>query len=150
MSKGKRLVLKQLYIKTLLAKGGLYSASFLLCVGALVFLVTALLLILTAVLFGGDGSDAVARTGVFLYAGGFGALCLASIWLAVKMFNKAEKIEEVALISRHNIGDLPEVETLVRGSAPSATAQQNELLRAAGPSTQTPPQILLRATVENR
>jgi hypothetical protein len=83
----------------------------------------------------------------------FGGL-LGGVWLgsrsAKALLNRVEKIKPVGLITRHNTGNLPEVETLVRGSDPPATAEQAELLRAVRKSPESPPEQLLRAAQESR
>lgn len=61
-------------------------------------------------------------------------------------FTSAREIEPVAPITRHNTGDLPAVETLVRPSELPPSHQQTELLRAARHGQETPAEELLRAT----
>jgi predicted membrane metal-binding protein len=65
--------------------------------------------------------------------------CSLHVWLWQR------QIKPVAPIMRHNTGDLPEVETLVRASNLPRSHQQAELLRAAGQEAETPPEQLLRA-----
>jgi hypothetical protein len=77
-------------------------------------------------------------------------LCMGAIWYGVKMFKAAEKKESVALITRHNTGFLPEVETLMRSSDVPATDTQAELLRALEQKAETHTEQLLRATQESR
>jgi hypothetical protein len=69
-----------------------------------------------------------------------------SFTIADKVQNAAKKIETVAPITRHNTGDLPIVETLVRASNLPPSIQQAELLRAAQYGKDTPAEELLRAT----
>ena len=81
-----------------------------------------------------------------------GMYCGAGIGLlrwAKSLSRKAQKIEPVAPITRHNTGNLPEVETLVRASDLPPSHQQAELLRAVQNGKETPPEELLRATTKN-
>ena len=79
--------------------------------------------------------------------GGFiAAIGIAVLRLGADLFDKADNIEPVELITKHNTGHLPEIETLVRSSDRPTTDQQAELLRAARVEKQTPPEELLRAT----
>ena len=55
--------------------------------------------------------------------------------------------ERVTPITRRNTGDIPEVESLVRPSDLPPSHQQAELLRAAKPGQETPPEELLRAAI---
>jgi hypothetical protein len=87
----------------------------------------------------------------YLVGGGLlGGLCMLGLWSAKVLLKRVEKIEPVGLITRHNTGNLPEVETLVRGSDIPVVVQQAELLRAAGQGLETPPEQLLRAGEEKR
>lgn len=57
------------------------------------------------------------------------------------------RIKPVISRTSYNTGDLPEVETLVRASDLPPSDQQAELLRGVAlPSSETPPEELLRAT----
>ncbi len=76
-------------------------------------------------------------------------LFLGAMGIANTLFKKVEAIEPVELLTKHNAKDLPEIETLVRGSANPPT-NQTELLRPAGHGAETPPEQLLRAAQENR
>jgi hypothetical protein len=75
--------------------------------------------------------------------------CVA-IWYGYHMFRSVKYAEKVTLITRHNTGDLPEVETLVRSSELPLTDQKAELLRAAKAGKETSPEELLRATTQRR
>ncbi len=65
--------------------------------------------------------------------------CSLQVWLWQR------QIKPVAAITRHNTGDLPDVETLVRASNLPPSHQQAELLRASGQGAETPAEQLLRA-----
>jgi hypothetical protein len=79
---------------------------------------------------------------------GFG---IAAMWGAKSLYDHGKKIKSVTLITRHNTGDLPEVETLVRASDLPPSHQQAELLRGVAlPSSETPPEELLRATTKSK
>ncbi|MCW3097331.1 MAG: hypothetical protein JWL77_2949 [Chthonomonadaceae bacterium] len=84
----------------------------------------------------------------------FGVLLLviavASITQAGIHYRNLMQMEQVALLTKNNVEDLPEVETLVRGSDRPETVEQTELLRATRKSPEAPPEQLLRATNENR
>jgi hypothetical protein len=67
----------------------------------------------------------------YLWFGGLlGVLFLFGLWSAKVLFKRVEKIESVGLITRYNTGNLPEVETLVRGADQPDLDHQAELLRA--------------------
>ena len=85
----------------------------------------------------------------FLWNAGLTGFGIAAILWARSAVKCAREMEAVTLITRHNTAYLPNVTTLVRGSAQPLPNQQTELLRAAGPATDTPPEQLLRATQEN-
>lgn len=78
----------------------------------------------------------------------FGCLCLGGLAIATVLHEKVEKLEPVELITRRNTGDLPAVETLVRGSEQPPAEAQSELLRAARHGEETTPEQLLRAAQE--
>jgi hypothetical protein len=75
-----------------------------------------------------------------------GGLCMLGLWSAKVLLKRVEKIEPVGLITRHNTGTLPEVETLVRSSDQPPNDQQAELLRASRNGAETSSGELLRAT----
>ena len=67
-----------------------------------------------------------------------------------RMFKGLQKaLPPVKLITRHNTGCLPEVQSLVRASDRPAVNPPTELLRAAGEGAETPAEQLLRATPGN-
>lgn len=72
--------------------------------------------------------------------------CLASgLWCIVfASVRGIQKMEPVVPLTRHNTGDLPEEETLVRASEEPPANQSNVLLRAAQGSQETPEEQLLR------
>jgi hypothetical protein len=139
----KRLVGWEQYIGKIAKKGITYAVG-TLCGGVgLAFLLLAYW-----------GVDYLWRPGgdnlVLLMVGGsFAILGLEAIWGGKTMFSKANKIEAVAPITRYNTGQLPEVETLVRGSDRPPTDHQAELVRAAGQRPETPAEELLRAGQES-
>ncbi|MCW3054940.1 MAG: hypothetical protein JWN14_4110 [Chthonomonadales bacterium] len=80
----------------------------------------------------------------------FGVSGIASLIGAVKVWKEAQKVESVILLTKHNIANLPAVETLVRPSDLPHSHQQAELLRGVGPPLyETPPEELLRATLKS-
>ena len=74
--------------------------------------------------------------------GGLGVTCISA---ARHWFKESKQTAPVALLTKSSAKFLPEVETLVRGSDRPATAEQAELLRAAGQGAETPAEQLLRA-----
>ena len=76
-------------------------------------------------------------------------LSLATFCGCMPFFVRARTIEPIAPITRHNTGQLPEVETLVRASDAPPSQQQTELLRAARQGSETPSEQLLRAGKES-
>jgi hypothetical protein len=103
----KRLVNKRQYLTTLGEKGVTYAA------GVFVGLLGIPLLLLSLYLFYGISYGGI-------YFGGIAVVALAwsiGAFCGCKSFFKtAQEIESVAPITRHNTGDLPAVETLVRAS----------------------------------
>jgi hypothetical protein len=87
---------------------------------------------------------------VLALGGTWGALGILTLWVGKSMYTRAGNMEPVTLITRHNIADLPAVETLVRASALPPSHQQSELLRAAPQGSETPPEELLRATTNSK
>jgi len=71
------------------------------------------------------------------------------MWFGRILFKRAEKIEPVALITQHNSRNLPDIETLVRGSDPPLS-QSTTLLRAVQQGQETPQEELLRAAQTNK
>jgi len=143
----KRLVGWKRYLMTLADRCLSYTAATFTACSGLAFLLGSLTLLWRSAHRAGGISQFVPGLfigGAVLFAVGMGALSCAK-----SMLDNADKIERVELLTRHNTGHLPEAETLVRASDRFDTDQQSELLRAAGQSTQTPPEQLLRATQEN-
>ena len=141
----KRLVSKGHYIITNAAKivFGLLSVLLLVC-----FCLSLCLFIFCCVFpFGvfGEMSEVFFRgSGVSLILS-LGAFCVCMLF-----HMRARTIEPIVQVTRHNTGSLPEVETLVRASDLPPSHQQAELLRAAQPVQETPPEELLRATQGSR
>jgi hypothetical protein len=95
-----------------------------------------------------DMIDLVRGAGWFGTVFGIGGL--TSLFGAVKTWQGAKKVEPVALLTKHNTGQLPEVKTLIRASDVPPLHQQAELLRAAQHGNETPAEELLRATATTR
>jgi len=94
--------------------------------------------------FWGDLYQEIFDVSVVLLKLSLGAFCGC-----MPFFIRARTIEPVAAIIRHNSGQLPEVETLVRASEVPPPHHQAELLRGVAPPTsETPPEELLRATLK--
>jgi len=144
----KRLVSKGRYVQTIMGKGGLYSVGISLYASTPVLLCISLFCLVVGYVTGSD-PDGFDRTTMFILCGCFLALAVGTLWCGTKVFDKAAKIEEVTPLTKNNTGDLPETETLVRASDLPPSDQQAELLRAALPSSKSPPEELLRAT-QNR
>ena len=141
----KRLVGWKQYAWTTWAKGIGYSGTtFVTCCGV-GFLVLGLILLW-------QGFPIESAEGMSIVMGGVGC-CIGSLltlWYATTLFKDAQQIEPVELITKHNVKDLPEVETLVRASDLPHSLPQAELLRAAAQGSETPAEELLRATHGNR
>jgi hypothetical protein len=138
----KRLVGWKQYAWTTWAKGIGYSGSTVVTCCGVGFLFLGLILLWQGF------QKSVPMNDMSIVMGGVGC-CFGSfltIWYATTLFKDARQIEPVELITKHNVKDLPEVETLVRGSDRSPTDQQAELLRPAGQGAETPSEQLLRAT----
>jgi hypothetical protein len=140
----KRLVGWTRYVMTLLDKGLGYSAATITVCGGLAFL------LLSVICFWLAAHKEAAGISLFGAGAVLGILGMAGLSCGKSMLKNANKVEPVELITRRNAGKLPEAETLVRGSDQPATAEQAELLRAARQSPETPPEQLLRATLETR
>ncbi|MCW3098548.1 MAG: hypothetical protein JWL77_4166 [Chthonomonadaceae bacterium] len=140
----KRLVGWTRYVMTLLDKGLGYSAATITVCGGLVFLLLSCTCFWLAAHKEAAGISLFGAGAVFVILGMAGLSCGKS------MLENANKVEPVELITRHNTGHLPEVETLVRGSDRPETAEQAELLRAVRQRPEAQPEQLLRATNENQ
>ena len=140
----KRLVSKLEYIQTMTKKRGLYALSAGVLVVGVLCLLLGLLVAIISITFLND------RFGLMIREIGIGAILailgitLTCLWVWLHL--KADMLENVAPITRHNTGDLPAVETLLRHSALPPSHHQSELLRAALQGSETPPQELLRGT----
>lgn len=142
----RRLVHKQEYLDSQWAKGFGYSLSVTFGVGGLVFLVMAVAVTGLGLLHFSK-PDQTNYTILSVFFGGFG---LTAMWFGKILFRSANHIEPVVLITKHNANQLPDAETLVRGSDCPAVDQHAELLRAAQHGPQTPADQLLRATKTNK
>lgn len=109
-----------------------------------------------------------AATGLFVYmcmqgqkpmtydeeAGNMWFSVISLVCIGVFMFGafaageQAKTIEPVVPLTRHNAGDLPEDESLVRASEEPPTHQADVLLRAAQGNRETPEEQLLRPVKE--
>ncbi len=78
-----------------------------------------------------------------LFWGGAGT---GMLWIGHRLFTKTLEAPPVELLTKSSAKRLPEVETLVRGSDRPAIDHHADLLRAAKPGQETPPEELLRAT----
>ncbi len=131
---GKRMVGWEQYLGTQCAKGATNAA------GAALLIVGSILLVPLIILWIGEF-----RIENFLLSVLFGVLGFGIILTGKKIVHSADRIEPVVLLTKHNTGDIPEAEILVRASALPPSHQQAELLRAALGSNETPEEELLRA-----
>ena len=145
----KRLVSKREYLKTLLGKGGFYSYAMACAVGGGVLLIVSLFLLWLGLPPWDNLPDVGDRIWMFLCGVILGVPFVAAVWFGVSFFKAGRRMEPVAPITRHNTGQLPEVETLARASDAPPSNQQAELLRAAQYCKETPAEELLRATTRN-
>jgi len=138
----KRLVSKGQYLKTLGEKGATYTAGIFLGLTGVPLLLISLFSF-NRCFSSGDFSEG------FLFIGVVSLFWSLGIFGGCKSFFKsAQEIEPVAPITRHNTGDLPAVESLVRASDLPPSDQQAELLRAVSQGSETPSEELLRATLK--
>lgn len=145
----KRLVGNYQFIETLLKKCGLYSLGLTFWgMGVLCVLVTAILYVWAVdALFDRQAwGDAI---GLLVGSIAFSMFSFGTLRDGANRLKSAVHMEPVTLITRHNTGQLPEVETLVRSSDRPSSAEQAELVRAAGQRVETPPEELLRAAHES-
>jgi hypothetical protein len=144
---GKRLVSKGQYLRLLGKRTALSSSAIgIACAGGILFLIVGVGLIRFGVF------HQTLRQSMLSFFSILSVCCVAGIMairIAGNLFREAKAIERVAPITRHNTGDLPAVETLVRPSDLPHSHQQAQLLRAAPHGNETPVEELLRAT-ENR
>jgi len=85
-----------------------------------------------------------------LNSGIFACIAAPSYLLARYVHKRESSVERVTLLNKHTAVLLPPEETLVRASDSPPSHQQAELLRAAHPGQEMPPEELLRATPGNR
>ena len=143
----RRLVGWTQYLKTQADKGVFYSFASAFMGGGIALLLLAGIIILVSIIdvFQGDYLGIVAGSiGVGLAWTGLQMNRIAKNWL-----REGQQIAPVALLTKSTAKQLPEVETLVRGSDRPLTDPQEELLRAAQQGQETPPEQLLRATAED-
>ena len=143
----KRLVGWTKYAETAGEKGITYSFSGAFGCGGVLLLLVAVGYIMESLfkLDIGHIQDGIWGLVTGSIVGGFGLL---GTWAARYLFREAREIAPVALLTKSSAKHLPEVETLVRGSARPTTAERAELLRAAQYGKKTPPEELLRASRE--
>jgi len=79
----------------------------------------------------------------------FGAITIFAFWCSLRLFEKGRQIEPGRPLTDHTVHLLPPEETLVRASDIPPSLQQTELLRAVQIGSETPPEELLRASIEN-
>jgi hypothetical protein len=137
----KRVVRWKEYAESAGKKGIMNSLGWVFLVGGLLLLIPGIPLVLSVV----SGSLIGLCAGVPLSVFG-----LIGIFMSKTLFEKVEEMEPIALLTKENAKQLPEVETLVRASDLPPSHQQAELLRAAQTGPETPPEELLRATQGNR
>ena len=137
----KRLVGKLEYMGILCAKGTNTAVSGAFMIAGAVLALGALV----AFLFVGDYGIWSLLTG-----GVLGLLGYACVRISEDINQDSRQMERVALLTKHNTGELPEVESLVRASDVPASQQQTELLRAAQHGKVTPPEELLRASTNRQ
>jgi hypothetical protein len=148
----KRLVGKEEYVMKLLDKGSSHALAIIIVGSGCAFLFGILQVIRSVANLAAEVRmqpsipSGIDTTLVISACSLLSVLCVGAIWYGVRLFKSAEKKESVALITRHNTGSLPEVETLVRGSDLPPSQQQAELLRAVKSGQETSPEELLRAT----
>ncbi|MCW3097329.1 MAG: hypothetical protein JWL77_2947 [Chthonomonadaceae bacterium] len=154
----KRLVGWKEYLGTTGKKGASYSLAYALLGSGLTLLFLSALLFLTSLsywlftdtwfVYKGEGQ----RWSMALVSLGGVAAAVGSVtvWGAYTLSVKARKIARVELITRHNTGNLPATETLVRPSDLPPSHQPSVLLRAAPPGRETPAEELLRATKNSK
>ena len=133
----KRLVSGPEYVRTYQKKatGGILGA-FLEVAGG-----TLLLLVLIYLFFGAYQTLSGIFWTLLWSCAGF-----VTIGFGHSMFENALNIEPVELLRESSAKGLPDVETLVRSSDRPSSADQAELLRAAGQGNEMPAEQLLRAT----
>jgi hypothetical protein len=144
----KRLVSKEEYVMKLLEKGSSHAFAIIVIGSGCALLLSSLRLMWFVVEVKMDSSlgDATGTTPIIAVCGLLSVLSMGAIRYGIKRFKATEKMESVALVTRHNTGFLPEVETLVRCSDLPPMHQQAELLRAPQYGKETPAEELLKAS----
>ncbi|MCW3094972.1 MAG: hypothetical protein JWL77_590 [Chthonomonadaceae bacterium] len=144
----KRLVSKGQYLKTLGDKGASYAAGVFYGLLGVPFLLISLFCFVIG-LYGLFFSGFPSEISIVLFIAVISLiLSMGAFWGCTSYFKRAQEIELVAPITRHNTDQLPAVETLVRASDAPPSHQQAELLRASPQGSETPPEELLRATLK--
>jgi len=89
---------------------------------------------------------------IFYWAGSavVAGMGMVARWFAKALFKEAKKIAPVVLRTKAAQNQLSDAESLVRASDLPPSHQQAELLRAAQPGQEMPPEELLRATQGNK
>ncbi len=146
---GKRLVGWKQYLHTKLAKGWGYSSAVVATGLSAALFVVGCLTIWESLRAQNPVYDPFVRAGILVAGVGFGVGAIGALWYAGSLCVSAYRIDPVTLITRHNTGDLPEVESLVRSSAPPAIDSKSELLRPLEPNAEKSPEQLLRAAPDS-
>ena len=133
----KRVVRWKEYAEFVSVQGIAGSLGYFFLLGGMLFLIAGIPLALLGGWIGLFGGAILSIMGLF------------GINISKTLFDKIEKMEPLALLTKENAKHLPETETLVRPSDLPSSQQQAELLRAAQPGQETPPEELLRPG-ENR
>jgi hypothetical protein len=142
----KRIVSKEQYITYLAKKAGLSSVSGLLFCSGLMGLLLAGCGLLASVLtlFGSASSDSDLFISLIWASSSIGVISLLVGRIGFEGIKEAKKMTPVLPLTRHNVNQLPEPESLVRASAEPPAEQSDVLLRAAQPGQETPAEQLLR------
>ena len=147
--KAKRIVSKGEYVKIQSTRLGLNITSFCL-----------LLLAISAALFALSFMACLALSLLNLFSWAYIALLALEVviigagvlftLLLIKSVDKTKSLEEVVLATRANTADLPASDSLVRAGEKPEQVQADVLLRPATEVQYTPPEQLLRASVETK
>jgi len=147
----RQLVSKGKYVRVLGKKIGIGTAATIM---ATLTGISGLLILggLYGVIEGAGGWNETKDSRTFLC--GLCLMCVSAVgaWAAARfsilLFETAQAIKPVTPITDRTAHLLPLQETLVRGSEEPPIAQSDVLLRAATSGPETPPEQLLRPTVE--
>jgi hypothetical protein len=142
----KRVVSKGQYISYLAKKAGLSSVSGLLfCSGLMGLLLAGCGLLASVLMLFGSASPGSDLPISLIWASlSIGVASLLVERIGFEGIKEAQKMTPVLPLTRHNVEQLPEPESLVRASSEPAAEQCDVLLRAAHPGQETPAEQLLR------